>query len=40
MNPRNQKSSNLDKNSQSNQSLKMGENSYRENDLKPKLKRN
>ena len=38
VNPRNQKSSDLDKNSQSNQSLKLGENLYREIDLKQKLK--
>ena len=38
--PRNQKSSDLDENSLSNRSLKMGENSYRENDLKPKLNKN
>ena len=33
----NKKSSDLDKNSQSNRSLKMGENSYHQNDLKLKL---
>ena len=37
-NPRNKKSSDLDKNSLSNRSLKIGENSYREIDLKPNLK--
>ena len=37
VNPRNQKLSDLDENTLSNQSLKMGENSYHENDLKPKL---
>ena len=36
-NPQNKKSSDLDKNSQSNRSLKIGENSYREINLKPKL---
>ena len=39
-NPPNKKSSDLAKYSQSNRSLKMRENSYRENDLKPKLKQN
>ena len=34
------KSSDLDQNSQSNQSLKLGENLYREIDLKQKLKQN
>ena len=38
VNPQNQKSGDLDKNSLSNQSLKLGENSYRKIDLKPKLK--
>ena len=36
-NPHNKKSSVLDENSLSNQSLKMRENLYHENDLKPKL---
>ena len=36
-NPRNQKSGNLDENSQSNRRLKLGENSYRKIDLKHKL---
>ena len=40
VNPRNQKSGDLDKNSQSNRSLKLGENSYCEIVLKQKLKQN
>ena len=39
-NPWNQKSSDLDENFQSNQSLKLVENLYHEIDLKYKLKRN
>ena len=39
-NPQNQKSGDLDENLQSNQSLKLGDNSYREIDLKQKLKQN
>ena len=39
-NPRNQKSGDLDKNSLSNRSLKLGENLYYEINLKQKLKRN
>ena len=38
--PRNQKSGDLDENSLSNRSLKLGENSYRDFDLKQKLKQN